>query len=466
MTKPEELQKELLNGIDVGVDNGNLITTSGSVVTGGFGADGGHLIKFEIDGDEYGYNKATGKFIKPDGTETDENVSVIDKYEFNAVDNSVAVHTNKGGIFHIDFDDASYKYTGSKTVLNDYQEVITYSTKDNDGDELLDAVLTLDVYRFEARNDIILTNQAGNTIEIDQATLMANDDTHGGAIVSGVGNPENASVSGTDPVQFTFGTDASKNSTFEYTLSEYGRSDSATVIVKQTTGANITGTSERETIIGNEDDNIIRAYGGDDIASGEAGNDKVYGYNGDDVLYGGDGHDYVYGGSGNDYIDTGSSANPSSGAANSSFNGDRAIGGTGNDTIVYGADDKLIWGEGGKDTLKITDEVTVDLTTMTHQTSNGANIGGGNFLNAGTQGIFDMEVFDLTDSKAQTIKLGTNDVLDVTDGNNTLFIDGGAEDTIDQTGFTQQATSDQAGYTMYTGNGATLYIDTDINNVI
>ncbi len=222
------------------------------------------------------------------------------------------------------------------------------------------------------------------------------------------------------------------------------------------------GTSADELYHGQAGDDVIRGRDGDDFISGDAGNDRIYGYNGDDILHGGDGYDYIFGSNGNDYIDTGSSDNPSDPNGSSqykNYNGDRAFGGSGNDTILYGSDDVMINGEAGKDTLKIVDGGNIDLSGIIQARPADYNY-------QESHGMYDMEVFDLTDDKAQTLTVSASDVLNVTDGNNKLFIDGGAEDTIDVDGLTKQANSSEAGYDLYTGGGATLYIDTDITNII
>jgi Ca2+-binding RTX toxin-like protein len=87
----------------------------------------------------------------------------------------------------------------------------------------------------------------------------------------------------------------------------------------------------RDTFIGNDYDDIIRAgsgndvvhsYDGDDIVYGDTGADKLYGLWGDDDLYGGTGRDSLSGSAGSDYL---------SGGADS----DRLTGGSGKDYFVF-----------------------------------------------------------------------------------------------------------------------------------
>ncbi|MBS9773515.1 MAG: VWA domain-containing protein [Gammaproteobacteria bacterium] len=72
---------------------------------------------------------------------------------------------------------------------------------------------------------------------------------------------------------------------------------------------------------------------------------------------------------------------------------------------------------------------------------------------------------------ADKLTIDAQDVLDMTSGDNTLFIKGDSSDIVNldnsEGQWQQQATSDQAGYNMYTGtNNVTLYIDVDVNDYI
>uniref|UniRef100_UPI001E59CB48 Ig-like domain-containing protein n=1 Tax=Psychrobacter sp. I-STPA10 TaxID=2585769 RepID=UPI001E59CB48 len=89
--------------------------------------------------------------------------------------------------------------------------------------------------------------------------------------------------------------------------------------------------------------------------------------------------------------------------------------------------------------------------------------------------INNVEVIDITDSKAESIVLSASDVVNMTDESNTLFVNGDAAtetktnqaDKVNLSGFTQNAVSDQSGYDLYQdGTGIKLYIDTDIDTII
>ncbi len=83
-----------------------------------------------------------------------------------------------------------------------------------------------------------------------------------------------------------------------------------------------------------------------------------------------------------------------------------------------------------------------------------------------------IEEITMEDSSTTGDKLtiDVQDILDMTDDNNQLFIKGDNNDMVeldDSEGSWSKADSDQSGYDMYTGsNGTTLYIDTDIDNVV
>ena len=86
------------------------------------------------------------------------------------------------------------------------------------------------------------------------------------------------------------------------------------------------------TLIGDDNDNILKGHHGNDILKGNGGNDTLYGRNGDDKLYGDEGDDALNGGSGNDILE--------GGKGNDKLNGEY-----GDDTYVYSKGD-------GNDTIR------------------------------------------------------------------------------------------------------------------
>ncbi|MGP9638192.1 calcium-binding protein, partial [Psychrobacter sp. AOP3-A1-26] len=149
---------------------------------------------------------------------------------------------------------------------------------------------------------------------------------------------------------------------------------------------------------------------------------------------GGAGDDTLIGGSGNDFLDGGTGANT-------------LISGAGNDKIVFSADNLLMDGGDGIDTLLV--DTSID------------------FSGFDSSVIDNMEVIDMTGNGAQSLtNLTTSDVIEMTDSNNELFINGDNADSVSLTAdFEKQQTSDETGYAQYQSTldpSVTLYVDTDI----
>ena len=128
--------------------------------------------------------------------------------------------------------------------------------------------------------------------------------------------------------------------------------------------------------------------GGDNIATG-SGDDYVDGGEGADNIstFGGD--DYVVGGEGSDNINTGS----------------------GNDIIIFDSEDTVDAGA-GLDKLIAMEDIDIDFNTISNNISN-------------------IETIDLADGSQNITSLSVNDVLDMTDEENILRIEGDTEDSID-----------------------------------
>lgn len=112
---------------------------------------------------------------------------------------------------------------------------------------------------------------------------------------------------------------------------------------------NITGTRQKDTLLGTPGNDVINGLEDDDILDGVAGDDVVYGGDGNDKLYGRDGNDVLYGDAGDDYLNGGEGL-------------DTLYGGDGNDKLskyLSGGDSKLyggagddeIWGGDGNDLI-------------------------------------------------------------------------------------------------------------------
>jgi Ca2+-binding RTX toxin-like protein len=205
----------------------------------------------------------------------------------------------------------------------------------------------------------------------------------------------------------------------------------------------------------------IRQLGGTDLADrivGSVQNDVMAGKNGNDSLFGYAGHDWINGGPGNDLV--------SGGAGNDNLQGssgnDLIQGGPGNDVVHFDAGDaRGAHGESGRDTLKLG--------------------GGGQVLNLSM--ILDtqftgFEIFDITGTGNNQLRLDIDDVLALpdgldaffTDGTTQLLIMGNAGDSVNllDPGWTEGTDLMVNGIecTPYTFNTAQLLIDTDLNVIV
>ncbi len=89
----------------------------------------------------------------------------------------------------------------------------------------------------------------------------------------------------------------------------------------------------KNTLNGQDGNDVI--YGGTkaDKINGGNGNDKLYGYGGNDKIYGGNGEDKIWGGKGNDYINAGKGINTI--YHNTGDGDDTIVSGSGDDSIVF-----------------------------------------------------------------------------------------------------------------------------------
>lgn len=111
--------------------------------------------------------------------------------------------------------------------------------------------------------------------------------------------------------------------------------------------ANVFGTSQADSILGNGANNILRGAGGNDVLSGAAGNDLLEGGTGNDRLWGGLGNDILRGDSGNDRLQGDAGDDQLEGGTGA----DVLLGGTGNDSLLGGSENDNLTGESGNDIL-------------------------------------------------------------------------------------------------------------------
>jgi VCBS repeat-containing protein len=234
----------------------------------------------------------------------------------------------------------------------------------------------------------------------------------------------------------------------------------------------IVGSEYDDTLTGTTGDNTIAGLGGNDIligssgtdtldyssataavtidlssstAIGGAGNDSLSGFenaigssfndtltgdNNVNTLYGGTGADTLIGGSGADYL----------------------YGDDGDDILIFDSADNTIAGGAGFDILRLSTSGNIDLSSLDNSLTSG------------------IEMIDLQSATAaNTLTLSIQDVLDLSNTTNELFVTGNSGDVITSadswtdTGST--TTVNGVSYNIYTGSGATLYVDQDINQL-
>ncbi len=171
----------------------------------------------------------------------------------------------------------------------------------------------------------------------------------------------------------------------------------------------------------------------------------IEGSNGSDIIFGSEGNDYIYGGAGNDEIHSGAGR-------------DVIYGGAGNDTIytdlstkngqTYG--DVFIDGGTGYDKLILEGNNDIDLSVIKDKIS-----------------IKNIEEIDLTQGDHTLKNLKLDDVIDLTDGKNELYVKGNLGDKVELDLNEWNVQSTNKGYTEYIGKGehstVKLIIDDEID---
>ncbi|MFT7880166.1 MAG: hypothetical protein ABXS91_07215 [Sulfurimonas sp.] len=180
---------------------------------------------------------------------------------------------------------------------------------------------------------------------------------------------------------------------------------------KKYDGAVNQGNSENNTLLGTNDPDRLYGFGGDDLLTGLDGDDLLDGGEGDDTLYGGAGADLLIGGDGADEID----------------------GGDGDDIIFYDLLDSVNGGA-GFDILYLEGEnIDLDLAE--------------NYFT-----IRDIEHIDITGSGDNKLTVSYQDILDLGNESDTLFVTGNSGDTVHLYGeevFTGSETVDGVIYDTY-----------------
>jgi len=280
-----------------------------------------------------------------------------------------------------------------------------------------DSVLTVNVAQ-----GIEVTHLSGSVAAQYPATNAAQTLTGTAAgewLSGGAGNDTLDGDAGVDTVDYAYATANITADLSAGTVTVVANSDVDTI---QNIEHFISG-SGNDAIVGSADDNYIHGNSGGDNIDGGAGNDTLMGGAGKDTLLGGAGSDWLY------------------------FEADAGV-------INGGADDTVLANDTGVDVLTLGDTL-VDFV-------NGSNL----------PTITNIEVIDLTvagGGLANTLVLNSAKVIAMTNGNNTLRIDGAQGDALVLTdAWTAAATPTETigGKTYYVwegANGAVLKVQDTIN---
>ncbi|MDD2566440.1 MAG: VWA domain-containing protein, partial [Thiovulaceae bacterium] len=308
------------------------------------------------------------------------------------------VVTPEGSKLTFDFETGNYTYTVTVSdVSRDFNEVFQVTATDENGDvATVDLKINIDDTRIPAPNVPVIE------------MITDTDDTNTNSVrVSGSGTP-NSIVTLFIAGEAVATTQVESDGTWSYDLtvadglhaltaqaSLNGESSSVSAVSTLSVDNGIViGGAEADYLAGVQS---ARGGEGDDFISGTSGNDVLLGESGNDTISGEAGNDFIDGGTGNDFIDGGVGA-------------DYVLAGAGDDTIVFDAQDRMMDGGEGYDTLLIEDNQTIDFGGLSEHISN-------------------IETIKLGEGK-QDVTLTLEDVLSMTDDAHTLRIDGDADDTV------------------------------------
>ena len=265
----------------------------------------------------------------------------------------------------------------------------------------------------------------GDSVTISNAIFMKDDNGIGSNIVTGGGNDVITIKDGTIFQDFSY--IAAGNGKDTITLESGAKFNQANVYADAGDDIiNVNGAEFKGDNVYNHNAGIHGGAGGDQIFvnSGKFDNARIEGDTGNDTIH----------------IKSGARFE------NSSIYGDSLLGETGNDTIVVEKGATLInttidGGAGNKDRLKIADD-SVDLTKVKN-----------------------FEILDLTEGN-HNINLSARDVLDMTDSNNKLRIDGDNGDNVTLQGWLKDTNPTSDGYTVYTKVEGSHTVTLEIKDVV
>ena len=222
VSDPNTLDAQLQSTVVPPATQGNLLT--GTAGTVGFGADGGWVSIFKIDGYTYTFNNANGTLIVKDTNGVVINPSTPTSptpYTYDSTAHVATITTATTGKLALDFDTGDYWYTAKPGDYTTYAESIGYTVQDRDGDTATIASTTLNIYRISAMGDYVITNNPSGSITIPSEVLMANDFITSSTNVTGVSNPQGGTFpAGGNPnpavsITYTFAADQTYKTTAE-----------------------------------------------------------------------------------------------------------------------------------------------------------------------------------------------------------------------------------------------------------
>ncbi|MBB72617.1 MAG: hypothetical protein CMF50_09495, partial [Legionellales bacterium] len=218
-------------------------------------------------------------------------------------------------------------------------------------------------------------------------------------------------------VVFVHDGSAATTASFDFTLGDPTVTPFSDTITMYVTTP-VTGGNGSQTLIGTENSDVITGGNGSDTLYGEIGADLLDGENGKDSLFGGED----------------------------------------DDILIFDSQDNIAdGGSGTNDILRIDDNnENVDITSILNQT-NGLDITNIERISL----IGDNQTLELTSDGSD------NDISEITDSNNTLYVDGNNTTTVilNLTGGSWSAGTAAGDYTSYTNGTSTLLIDNDISTV-
>ena len=478
----DDLSDVLLSTVEPDSISGNLVE--------GYGADEeGYVKSITIDGRTYTYD--------PDGDSGNGSISVsggTDQSTFDTTTNTLTISTANSGELAVNMDTGEYVYTSPTTVVTTaYTETITYQASDSDGDvQSMTGTITVepptmgtsgsDTLNGGSHSDYIMGRDGNDT-------LSGNDG--GDVLIGGGGSDVLSGGEGDDILVFdtadTIDGGADTDTLFvrageSVDFTSYVAQLSNLEIIQLDVGARILGLSQSDVSGITDTDNELKILGDETsgveldgswtvgsqvVEDGVTFNvytsgsttvkiqDGVYlltidgssgstvqGINSgseDDWLIGNNGNDTLNGGAGDDLLD--------GGAGNDSLYGN-----AGDDILLYDAADGVINGGSGVDILRLDngDDLDFSGTTLSSKMTDieiiDMDTASGEYGSSGNDYLLD-------DNEIENLR--PEDVIDITDGDNTLYIFRGIADIVDLDGNFALSSEDQN----VTLNGETYVMD-------